>query len=349
MNVSAEILLGVRPGATVDEIRKAYYRAALKHHPDKSDSPEASIRFRQVKEAYDVLMARARPSSSSATASAKAAASSSATASAKAAAKPERENTSTDCCSGCGVRGSDLFWVGGSLRLCAKCRSNWLDSARATKPKRSAEPASNSGRTKVKKASKKKKDKLEPMETMSDRTLKIATLLDTRLEQVHGDWSNYSPLRLAELLKGHWRGTFPGLRELKAIKRWALARRYWANLIQKDDLSSDELDSHASDDEASDAVEAGQEDQETLDKIFESQGAQGLSRRGWERRESRRVPGLFYYWHGGSGASRPAKTCAEEIGSLPSGWQRVQSRTNPALYYYWHAASERTTLERPVA
>lgn len=45
-------LLGVPPGATADEIRRAYLRASRETHPDHGGDPEA---FRAVKAAYDVL------------------------------------------------------------------------------------------------------------------------------------------------------------------------------------------------------------------------------------------------------------------------------------------------------
>ena len=49
-------VLGVEHGASQDEIKKAYRRAALKHHPDKNPgSAEAEELFKEAAEAYAVL------------------------------------------------------------------------------------------------------------------------------------------------------------------------------------------------------------------------------------------------------------------------------------------------------
>jgi molecular chaperone DnaJ len=45
--------LGVNKGASKDEIKKAFYKLAHKHHPDKKDGNEA--KFKEVNEAYQVL------------------------------------------------------------------------------------------------------------------------------------------------------------------------------------------------------------------------------------------------------------------------------------------------------
>ncbi|XP_062367399.1 dnaJ homolog subfamily A member 1-like isoform X2 [Cinclus cinclus] len=55
-------LLGVRPGASLDEIKRAYRRLALRYHPDKNPSEGERVRaaprppsFKQISQAYEVL------------------------------------------------------------------------------------------------------------------------------------------------------------------------------------------------------------------------------------------------------------------------------------------------------
>jgi len=49
-------VLGVSREAGIDEIKKAYRKAALKHHPDRNKgNPEAEVRFKESAEAYEVL------------------------------------------------------------------------------------------------------------------------------------------------------------------------------------------------------------------------------------------------------------------------------------------------------
>ena len=49
-------VLGVPRNATEDAIKKAYRRLAMKYHPDRNpDDKEAEERFKEAKEAYEVL------------------------------------------------------------------------------------------------------------------------------------------------------------------------------------------------------------------------------------------------------------------------------------------------------
>ncbi|MFK8017529.1 MAG: DnaJ C-terminal domain-containing protein [Gammaproteobacteria bacterium] len=47
--------LGIERGASDDDIKTAYRRLARKYHPDVSKEPEAEVRFKEMKEAYEVL------------------------------------------------------------------------------------------------------------------------------------------------------------------------------------------------------------------------------------------------------------------------------------------------------
>ena len=47
--------LGIPPNATSDEIRQAYRRAAVRHHPDKNPNDHtAEDKFKEISEAYGV-------------------------------------------------------------------------------------------------------------------------------------------------------------------------------------------------------------------------------------------------------------------------------------------------------
>jgi len=49
-------ILQLKPSATKNDIRRAYRRLALKWHPDRNHSQEAEERFKEINEAYHVLM-----------------------------------------------------------------------------------------------------------------------------------------------------------------------------------------------------------------------------------------------------------------------------------------------------
>lgn len=48
-------ILGVTRNASNDEIKKAYRALALQYHPDKNKSEEASRKFSEISQAYEIL------------------------------------------------------------------------------------------------------------------------------------------------------------------------------------------------------------------------------------------------------------------------------------------------------
>ncbi|XP_068177353.1 dnaJ homolog subfamily B member 1b [Antennarius striatus] len=48
-------VLGIKKGASEDDIKKAYRKQALRYHPDKNKASGAEEKFKEVAEAYDVL------------------------------------------------------------------------------------------------------------------------------------------------------------------------------------------------------------------------------------------------------------------------------------------------------
>ena len=49
-------VLGVNRDASEEDIKKAYRKLAMKHHPDRNpDNPKAEEQFKEAKEAYEIL------------------------------------------------------------------------------------------------------------------------------------------------------------------------------------------------------------------------------------------------------------------------------------------------------
>lgn len=48
-------VLGVGRGASLEEIKRAYRRLAMEYHPDRNPDPEATEKFKEASEAFEVL------------------------------------------------------------------------------------------------------------------------------------------------------------------------------------------------------------------------------------------------------------------------------------------------------
>jgi DnaJ-class molecular chaperone len=49
-------ILGITKSSSYNDIKKAYKKLAFQYHPDKNKSPDAQDKFREISEAYDILM-----------------------------------------------------------------------------------------------------------------------------------------------------------------------------------------------------------------------------------------------------------------------------------------------------
>jgi len=49
-------ILGLKPGASPDELKRAYRRLAMRWHPDRNSDPAATERFKLIRAAYDSLL-----------------------------------------------------------------------------------------------------------------------------------------------------------------------------------------------------------------------------------------------------------------------------------------------------
>lgn len=54
-------LLGIKPGATQEEIKKAWKKKALEWHPDRNKSAEAEVKMKEINEAYEILSGKKKP------------------------------------------------------------------------------------------------------------------------------------------------------------------------------------------------------------------------------------------------------------------------------------------------
>ena len=49
-------VLGLKKGASEDEIKKAFRKMAMKYHPDKNHDPDAEKKFIEIRNAYEYII-----------------------------------------------------------------------------------------------------------------------------------------------------------------------------------------------------------------------------------------------------------------------------------------------------
>jgi molecular chaperone DnaJ len=61
MNIDPFLTLGVAHDSTPADWKRAYRRLAMRWHPDRSDDPQATERFKEINAAYEQLLAADQP------------------------------------------------------------------------------------------------------------------------------------------------------------------------------------------------------------------------------------------------------------------------------------------------
>lgn len=53
-------VLGLKPGASLEEVKRAYHKLVKKYHPDVDRSPQAAEKFKRINQAYQNLIKKAK-------------------------------------------------------------------------------------------------------------------------------------------------------------------------------------------------------------------------------------------------------------------------------------------------